>query len=423
MALVDRKVTLNVCPGSIKQIVNVSQYDNDGGALVVTMMEDTQAFNIPAGANCVLIGTKPDGYGFSYGYAGPSSGFTGDTNVVRFNITQQMTAVDGPVDCEVRVSLNSRVIGTGNFILMVEKGALNESTVISDSDIPYIVNAQRYAQEAEGSAAEAAESAVQAASVLETSVKYTDLVNNATYTGTAGQKALDAKMGKTLSDAIDDKLNVTMGVADNPSLRFGVGSNADPSVNPHIELRRAGGSGSYGLSLMYYNSEGSTQGNSVQLVSPQGDVLPTLAPKNHAGSSAATYGAGTASNFGHVKLNDSYTSSGGAAANSVGASSKALVDAYAALNSSKIGYTSGIASIADWVAAANSHGVGMPFIAIFTGAGMNTIFGTGTYDGVALCCKLTSNRVDFIVTSRGNACYGYLNTSNNNITVKTITGT
>lgn len=48
-------------------------------------------------------------------------------------------------------------------------------------------------------------------------------------------------------------------------------------------------------------------------------------PKNHA-STATTYGLGTTSNYGHVKLSDSYTSSGGAASNGVAASSKALVD-------------------------------------------------------------------------------------------------
>lgn len=62
--------------------------------------------------------------------------------------------------------------------------------------------------------------------------------------------------------------------------------------------------------------------------------LSVKAPTNHA-STATTYGAGNASNYGHVKLNDSYTSSGGAASASVGASSKAVVDGYNALNGNK----------------------------------------------------------------------------------------
>ena len=59
-------------------------------------------------------------------------------------------------------------------------------------------------------------------------------------------------------------------------------------------------------------------------------ALDTKAPKSHA-TNATTYGGATATNYGHVKLSDSYTSSGGAASASVGASSKAVVDAYNAL--------------------------------------------------------------------------------------------
>lgn len=54
------------------------------------------------------------------------------------------------------------------------------------------------------------------------------------------------------------------------------------------------------------------------------------APIAHAAADL-TYGGGTASNYGHVKVSDSYTSSAGAAASSIAASSKAVYDAYTAL--------------------------------------------------------------------------------------------
>ena len=54
--------------------------------------------------------------------------------------------------------------------------------------------------------------------------------------------------------------------------------------------------------------------------------------KDHASSTASTYGAGTGSQFGHVKLSDTYLSSSGAAANSVGASSAAVNSAYTKIN-------------------------------------------------------------------------------------------
>ncbi len=65
----------------------------------------------------------------------------------------------------------------------------------------------------------------------------------------------------------------------------------------------------------------------------QGKVLMDgKAPKSHA-STATTYGAGNASSYGHVKVSDNYTSSAGAASAGVAASSKAVADAYAKLNS------------------------------------------------------------------------------------------
>ena len=57
-------------------------------------------------------------------------------------------------------------------------------------------------------------------------------------------------------------------------------------------------------------------------------------PSSHAANST-TYGGGTSSNYGHVKLTDTYNTqqSSVAAANSVGASAKAVQDAYNELNS------------------------------------------------------------------------------------------
>ena len=60
-------------------------------------------------------------------------------------------------------------------------------------------------------------------------------------------------------------------------------------------------------------------------ISTQNTNQKNTAPKNHA-STANTYGLGSASAYGHVKLSDSYTNSAGAASNGVAASSKAIVD-------------------------------------------------------------------------------------------------
>lgn len=51
-------------------------------------------------------------------------------------------------------------------------------------------------------------------------------------------------------------------------------------------------------------------------------------PSFHTSPTTATYGGGTSSVFGHVKLTDAYREAGGTASASVGASYKALNDAY-----------------------------------------------------------------------------------------------
>lgn len=61
-------------------------------------------------------------------------------------------------------------------------------------------------------------------------------------------------------------------------------------------------------------------------------ALAEKAPKSHA-SADSTYGKGSPTTFGHLKISDNYTSSAGAAADGVAASSKALADAYKNLDS------------------------------------------------------------------------------------------
>jgi len=68
------------------------------------------------------------------------------------------------------------------------------------------------------------------------------------------------------------------------------------------------------------------------------------APVGHA-SSATTYGIGNASNYGHVRISDSYTSSGGAASAGMTASSAAVYNAYSSLlNSMGTWFSSSVAN-------------------------------------------------------------------------------
>ena len=131
-------------------MVNVSQYDQGSRALTFNFFKDNVAFTPPAGYAANITGTKPDGTGFMYAMTVSGSSAT-------VEVTQQMCAVAGECPCEVRlIDGNSNVLGTANFTLAVERAAMDDDTVISESDIPYF---EDLATQAAASAASAAASA------------------------------------------------------------------------------------------------------------------------------------------------------------------------------------------------------------------------------------------------------------------------
>ncbi|MCR5098753.1 MAG: hypothetical protein K6B14_07390 [Lachnospiraceae bacterium] len=130
--IISQNTKLNVIPGGIIPVVNVSQYDVDR-AISFTLYDGNGAAVLDSGTTVSIEGTKPDGHGFQY--AGTLTG-----NVASFNTTLQMTVLVGAIECKLTLRKGSQVIGTAMFILDVEKAGINESTVISDTDIPMIIS-------------------------------------------------------------------------------------------------------------------------------------------------------------------------------------------------------------------------------------------------------------------------------------------
>lgn len=132
-------IKLNMIPGGVMPVVYASQYDNQTNALVFELYNGDLPFPVPSGAAVLINGTKPpvDGEltGFSYSAASISG------NRVVCNVTTQMTAVAGDVLCELRIRTATQIIGSVNFILRVERSALNDDTVLSETDIPLIEQA------------------------------------------------------------------------------------------------------------------------------------------------------------------------------------------------------------------------------------------------------------------------------------------
>lgn len=132
---------LNITPGNaIPQRVQLSQYDNIMPTMVVSLYDGHEKFMIPSGSVVFVAGTKKDGKGFEYEctYSG---------NTVTVVITEQMTAFAGDVVCEIIVANGEERKGTANFILAVEKAALDENTPVSETDIPIIEKIPQYVDE------------------------------------------------------------------------------------------------------------------------------------------------------------------------------------------------------------------------------------------------------------------------------------
>ena len=138
--MTNQTINLDLIPRGVNPVVYVSQYDK-GQTWTINVYKDGVAFTIPAGVAAIILGTKPDGYGFEYAC-------TVSGSVVTTTLEQQMTAVAGDVISEIRlVDGDDTIIGTINFIIRVEPAALADDTVISDSDIAAIEQAIELVQE------------------------------------------------------------------------------------------------------------------------------------------------------------------------------------------------------------------------------------------------------------------------------------
>ena len=179
MAIIEQIYNLDLVPNGRPLVVNVSQYDQGSRALTFNFFKDNVAFTPPSGYAAHITGTKPDGTGFMYAMTVSGSAAT-------VEVTQQMCAVAGDCPCEIRlIDGNSNVLGTANFTLAVERAAMDDDTVISDSDIPYF---EELATQAAASAASAAASASSASALIPTGGTEGQVLTK-TATGTAWEDA------------------------------------------------------------------------------------------------------------------------------------------------------------------------------------------------------------------------------------------
>lgn len=131
--MTNQTLNLDLIPGGVPPIINASQYDK-GQTWTFNVFAGGQTFAIPAGCAVTIQGTKPDNTGFQYActYSG---------SVVTATEEQQMTVLKGDVKTEIRITKDSELIGSMNFIIRVEEAALADDVVISETDLPLIEEA------------------------------------------------------------------------------------------------------------------------------------------------------------------------------------------------------------------------------------------------------------------------------------------
>lgn len=224
-------IKLNLIPGGVLPVVYASQYDNQVNALIFELYNGATPYTVPSGTAILINGTKPDKTGFSYSAASITD------NVAICNVTQQMTAVDGDVLCELRLRTATQIIGSINFILRVERSALNDDSVLSDTDIPLIEQAIDIAANLADyidTAVESAETATSAAATATAAATRSETINTnveGIYGNLTTATAAANAAAQAANDAADDIDNISATATTLPA-----GSSATASYNASTQV-------------------------------------------------------------------------------------------------------------------------------------------------------------------------------------------
>lgn len=122
------ELDLDLKPGGILQRVHLNQYDK-GQTITIHLYNDGQVYT-PVGTVWVS-GTKKDNTGFQY-----QCSKTGSDVVV--TVSEQMTCFYGDTVVEVTDIKEGMKQGSANFILDVERAAIQDNIVISKTDLPAV---------------------------------------------------------------------------------------------------------------------------------------------------------------------------------------------------------------------------------------------------------------------------------------------
>lgn len=147
--MAQQRLTVEMLTNVAKPVLHLNQYEY-GDTVELELYSGGNVFNVPSGSTFWFNGLKPDGRAYSY-----SEGITYSSNIVTITLYEQMTAVGGQHEAELVIFQDDTRRSTINIIMDVEPAPFYDDTLISETEIPAIIDAGRAAAQA-AAASEAA---------------------------------------------------------------------------------------------------------------------------------------------------------------------------------------------------------------------------------------------------------------------------
>lgn len=151
---------IDMRPGAVPLVIHLGQYDSDF-SLVFELYSSAGNFTVESGTTAMIRGTKTDGHAYD---ADATINISAKT--VTVTGSEQMTAAKGRNVYELVLKKGTKVLSTANFILDVERAAMDADTIASESvlkELNAIIAGAATATEAAADAATAADRAEDAA--------------------------------------------------------------------------------------------------------------------------------------------------------------------------------------------------------------------------------------------------------------------
>ena len=144
--MLTRNFNLDIIHSTPPVVIHISQYDT-ATTLVFALYSSDGTLSMPTSAedvSAMIHGTKPDRHGISMD---AEYSYSDGTPYVTVNVTRQMTAIAGKNVFELHIIYNGESLFTSNFVLQVEKAALDLDSFVSDSEIQEPIDLAVYADD------------------------------------------------------------------------------------------------------------------------------------------------------------------------------------------------------------------------------------------------------------------------------------